>query len=74
LTSKGWIKLKNFKLPLKHRIKLKFAGLVFMGKIRAGYRYSGDSVTIYVEFDGNMLERVVDELRELMEEWEKQNY
>ncbi len=74
MTSKGWIKLKNFRLSLKHKLKLKFAGLAFPGKIKAGYRYNGDDVVIYAEFDGSMLERVVTEFMEILKEWEKQNY
>ncbi len=74
MTSRGWIKLKNFKLPFKHKIKLKFASLAFRGKIKADYKYNGDWITIYVEFEGSMLERVISEFREIMREWEKQNY
>ncbi len=73
MASKGWIKLSNFKIPLTHRIKLKMARYVFLGRIKTSYKYNTDSVLITAEFDGNMLGRVINELSGLIKEWEKQN-
>jgi len=74
LTSRGWVRLPNFRLPFKHKIKLKMAGLAFGGKIKAGYKYGENSVLVYAEFNGDMLDRVLAEFMELVREWERQNY
>jgi|GEM_PF-3580014 hypothetical protein len=73
MTSKGWIKLNNFKIPLTRRIKLKMARYVFLGRIKTSYQYNTDSVLITAEFRGDKLGRVINELSELLKEWEKQN-
>lgn len=73
MSSKGWIKLKNFKIPLTHRIKLKMAKYVSAGKIKTSYQYDMGGVTITTEFTGDKLGKVIDELSGLIKEWEKQN-
>ena len=73
MASKGWIKLSNFRIPLTHRIKLRMARYVFLGRIKTSYHYDTDSVIITAEFSGDKLGRVINELSALIKEWEKQN-
>lgn len=73
MASRGWIKLNNFKIPLTHRIKLRMAKYVYLGRIKTSYQYDTDSVTITAEFTGDKLGRVINELSGLIKEWERQN-
>jgi hypothetical protein len=73
MASRGWIKLNNFKIPLTHRIKLRMAKYVYLGRIKTSYQYDTDSVTITAEFTGDKLGRVINEFSGLIKEWERQN-
>jgi hypothetical protein len=73
MSSTGWIRLKKFNLPFTYRLKYRLSGPLTLGKIKTSYRYHQDSVLITIEFDGESLKTVLENLSELLREWGRQN-
>ncbi len=69
MTSKGWIKLKNFRIPLYYKMKLKLANYIFMGKIKTRYYCKDDTTLIEAKFNGDKLPLVLNELSKLLKKW-----